>query len=136
MIRALPIVALLLAACIPDEGPMMRSGEDCGGCHGFTAAGTVFDDPHAVVDDGVKGARIHLTGADGRTITVRSNEAGNFYTKERLVAPLRVAVEKGGRREEMEPPATDGRCNHCHTLPPVEDAPGRVALDDDGGGDE
>jgi hypothetical protein len=136
VIRALPLLALLLAACVPDEGPMMRPGEDCKSCHGFTAAGTVFDTPQARVDDGVKGARIHLTGADGRTVTVRSNEAGNFYTKERLALPLRVRVEKGGRSEEMDIPAPDGRCNRCHTLPPLEDAPGRVSLDDDGSGDD
>jgi hypothetical protein len=131
MTRALAAIALLLSACIPEDGPMMRPGEDCLGCHGFTAAGTVFDVPDAVVDDGVKGVRVHLTGADGTTVTVRSNEAGNFYTKERLVFPLEVRVEKDGRSETMDEPAPDGRCNRCHTLPPLEDAPGRVALEDD-----
>jgi hypothetical protein len=132
MTRTLGALALLAAACVPDRGPAMRPGENCNGCHGFSASGTVFPDAHAVTGDGVKGARVHLTGADGRTVTIRSNEVGNFYTKEPLALPLRVTVEKGGQSATMEPLSPDGACNRCHRLPPEEDAPGRVALEDDG----
>ena len=123
---------LLLAACIPDPGPTMSPGEDCLECHDggdaprWTVAGTVYPTYFSEVDEGLSGVKIHLTDATGRHVTIESNEAGNFYTRERLSLPLTVAVEKDGRRREMPHPAPYGGCNRCHTQPPLEGAPGRV----------
>jgi hypothetical protein len=48
---------------------------------------------------------------------VRSNEAGNFYSAERLIPPFRASVSRGGRVVEMEDTFEYGGCNLCHTWP-------------------
>jgi hypothetical protein len=144
----LAAVAALLAACdIPGTGPAMSPGEDCVGCHAsgegpdLSAGGTVFANPGDAVDAGLKGARVHLVDAGGRSLTLRTNLAGNFYTRESLQPPLQVSVEKDGVVAVMTVAAPHGACNACHTVPaPVspelqEAAPGRVALAG-GSGDE
>jgi hypothetical protein len=134
MTRAAFLGLLVSAACIPENGPTMSPGEDCLSCHDggdaprWTVAGTVYQAPDADVNDGVRGVAIHLRDADGRAITIRSNDAGNFFTAERLRFPLTVAVEKAGERHEMPEPVEYGGCNRCHTLPPQEGAPGRVSI--------
>jgi hypothetical protein len=144
------ILSLVLggAACgIPAHGPTMEAGADCLECHNrgegepsFTVAGTLYREPTAAAGDGVKSARIHLLGADGRSVTVRSNQSGNFYTRERLAFPLLVVVEGGGLAAGMSSPVPEGGCNACHGLPPraahaLPEPPGRVALTG-GTGDE
>jgi hypothetical protein len=134
--RALAL-ALLAGACgVPGEGPMMEPGRDCMECHGagdapgFSAAGTVFgraDDP---VDAGVMNVRVELVGADGRVVAVRTNRAGNFYTRERIAFPARVRIEKDGVVRVMSDPAPDGACNRCHDVPAPREgnALGRIGL--------
>jgi hypothetical protein len=142
---ALPV---LLAACgIPGTGPAMSPGEDCVDCHGkgegpdFSAAGTVYQNPGDDLHAGVKGARVHLVDADGRSLTLRTGQTGNFYTREKLRPPLQISVERDGLVAVMKVAAPHGACNRCHTVPaPVspelqEAAPGRVALTG-GSGDE
>lgn len=127
-----------LAGCaIPSEGPMMHPGRDCLECHSagggaepaWTVAGTVYarpDDPPAA---GVRGVRVHLADASGRTLVLRTNAAGNFYTRERLQFPLATWIEKDGVVRAMPEPVPHGGCNGCHALPPPEPGPGgRVAL--------
>jgi hypothetical protein len=132
--RAACVALLVLAACVPDPGPTMNPGEDCLTCHDgsgaprWTAAGTVYRTIDANPDDGVAGVSIHLTDASGRTITLRSNEAGNFYTRERLTFPIGAAIEQDGVRQEMPHIVEYGGCNRCHAQPPQEDAPGRISL--------
>jgi hypothetical protein len=73
--------------------------------------------------------------ARGKSFTLETNRAGNFYSAEPVELPLRVAVEQGGRTHEMEPDAPYGGCNGCHRLPPRQDAPGRVTIPQVGGED-
>jgi hypothetical protein len=129
------VAAVAVGACIPEDGPMMEPGRDCNDCHGdgeaprWTLSGTVYARPTAGEDEGVRGARIHVTDRTGRRVTITSNEAGNFYTAESLHFPLRVAVERGGELETMDPEVERGGCNGCHTWPPVEpDVEGRIHL--------
>lgn len=135
--RALVVAAAVsvLAACIPEDGPMMEPGRDCGECHGggdergWSVSGTVYARPDAAEGDGVQDARVLVTDANGRRLTLTSNQAGNFYTAEKLVFPLTVAVERGGEREAMEAAVQDGSCNRCHAWPPAEpEVAGRVSF--------
>jgi hypothetical protein len=154
---AIAVAAMLSAACVPEDGPLMSPGEDCLECHGggregggddgdgalhvwerssldddgprWSAAGTVFRSRTSGTGDGVRGARVHLTDANGRELTLHSNQAGNFYTAERLRFPLRASIEVGGVTKEMEPFVEYGGCNDCHALPPQDDAPGRLAVE-------
>jgi hypothetical protein len=127
------LAVLAVAACVPEDGPLMDPGKDCLECHGrgeapgWTFAGTVFQDEASPASDGVRGVKVHATDADGRRVTVASNEAGNFYLADRLAFPLRVAIERGGRVEEMELPVEYGGCNLCHAAPPRDGAAGRLA---------
>lgn len=123
--RAPAALAVLLAAgCVPEEGPLMAPGQDCLQCHGggdarrWTAAGTWR-----------KGARIAIADANGKSFTLRGNDAGNFYTAESLAFPLQVSVDGA----PMPDPVTYGGCNLCHgpggtTLAAELMAPGRDCL--------
>lgn len=149
--RSTPIAALLGAALnttacgAPSEdvsgaaeeatGPLMRPGDNCLRCHSegtgtgappWFAGGTVFSAKDASPSEGVLGVDVLLTGADGETLHLVTNEVGNFYTPVVLQKPFHVAIEYQGKREEMplSPPA--GSCNACHSLPPVGNAPGRI----------
>jgi hypothetical protein len=85
--------ALLAAACIPEEGPMMEPGHDCMECHGgrggeedavaWTVAGTY----------GSQGSKVSIRDAAGKSFTLTANQAGNFYTREPVTFPITVAVD-------------------------------------------
>jgi hypothetical protein len=98
----------------------MAPGRDCMECHAsggearrWTASGTW-----------TRGANVTVTDATGRTVTMRGNKVGNFYTAESLTPPLTVVVDG------QEMPATAlvtaewpsgrlgyGGCNLCHGGP-------------------
>jgi len=132
--RAAALVALsLLAGCgIPEHSPMMKPGEDCLACHGtgaklhWYAAGTVYLEAQAAADDGVQGAQVVITDANGRRIALTTNGAGNFYTAETLVFPATVEVKRGGRVNPMPIPVPQGGCNSCHAIPPNNATTGRI----------
>jgi hypothetical protein len=121
--RLLAAALLAAAACAPENGPSMRPGSDCLACHGrpgaeedgppWTIAGTVYATPQGT-GKGVRGAAIHVTDASGRTVTVHSQEAGNFYLADGLTFPLQVSVERNGATQTMGDPVSDGSCNRCH----------------------
>jgi hypothetical protein len=108
-------VALLVAAaaCVPDQGPSMRPFEDCLGCHdggearAWTVAGTW-----------ARGAEIAVVDAGGKSVTMRGNDVGNFYTRESLTFPLAVWVDgtrmaaNGGAGAPIA--LQYGGCNVCH----------------------
>lgn len=108
---AATIAAVLVAACVPDEGPLMTPGQDCLGCHDgggearrWTVAGTWR-----------RGAHVVVTDANGRSVTMTGNKVGNFYTAEALTFPIRVAVD--GREMALSSSGknvTYGGCNLCH----------------------
>jgi hypothetical protein len=109
----------------------MHPGERCGSCHSgsdapaFAAAGTVYSDPRASPRDGIEGATVDVTDADGRKVSLQSNGLGNFYSQEKLRPPLQVTISKGGVRRSMSD-ASSGDCNSCHTA--GTNGPGRVYL--------
>lgn len=84
----------------------MAAGQDCLGCHDgssakrWTAAGTFPG----------RGRTVVLADANGKTVTLVTNEVGNFYTSEPLAFPIRPSVNG----EQMDPSATYGGCNSCH----------------------
>jgi len=108
MTRACMLAALLLSttACIPEEGPMMEPGSNCLECHGggeaprWTVAGTL----------GGQGIAVPIRDAAGKSFTLHTNQAGNFWTAEPLAFPIRVLVA------EMPSPVTaqQANCNTCH----------------------
>lgn len=138
--------AFALGACGSDgealrdptvPGPLMMPGDNCLRCHNpisdtgappWSAGGTVFPSTDSALEDGVQGAVIEITDAQGKVVRLTTNEVGNFYTAEALEAPLRVALEHGGKRIEMPVDAPAGSCNACHSIPPVGNAPGRIRL--------
>lgn len=115
MTKAAGLVAILhaAAACVPSQGPSMRPFEDCMGCHdggrarAWTVAGTW-----------AKGVHVTVVDVNGKSVTMRGNEVGNFYTAEPLAFPLTVWVD--GRlmtstTDHVSPqPLTYGGCNVCH----------------------
>jgi hypothetical protein len=110
MIRAAALAALLLlAACIPEEGPMMEPGSDCLECHGggearrWTVAGTWRG----------QGNQVFVQDAGGKSLTLHTNQAGNFWTAEPLTFPLRV-VRVNGQTMPATPVVSQGSCNRCH----------------------
>ena len=106
MNRALAAAVLVFAGCAPEEGPLMEPGADCLGCHDgdearlWTAAGTW----------GGQGNQVSLRDANGKSFTLGTNQAGNFYTAESLAFPLQVSVNG----ETMPDAVTYGGCNSCH----------------------
>jgi len=134
--KAMVAGALLFAlcACIPDDGPAMRPGQDCMACHTATGAatgalpggerghhaspawnvaGTVFDPANA--SSGFEGAEVQITDATGWSFSLRSNEAGNFYSAESPTFPLHVCISANGTAKCQQSPLANGACNSCHS---------------------
>lgn len=118
-------VLLLAGACgEPENGPLMRPGENCMSCHAageeaasktWTVAGTVFDQNGA----GVRNAKIELTDADSRVHVLTSNAAGNFYSAEPMKTPFQGAALRYEGRTSFsphEPGKLVGSCNACHAV--------------------
>ena len=95
MSRSLLLLVVVLGGCTPENSPLMNPGQDCMSCHctddkvactasalPWTAAGTVFSDYRATVNDGVQGVHVLITDAMGKQLDLVTNEAGNFYTAE------------------------------------------------------
>jgi len=127
---ALALVGVL-GACVPDNGPLMRPGEDCIACHGgigalppgerrrhgktWTVAGTVFEDPDAGV--GAEGVEVQITDRNGWSFSLRANEAGNFYSREEVALPLQTCLSRGSSIRCMQGAvAFPASCNSCHGL--------------------
>ncbi len=115
------VAALALSACVPGHGPLMKPGSDCLSCHAgqthakrWTVAGTLYATPYTPGSGGIEGAHVEITDVDGRSISLRTNRVGNFYTAEHVVFPLRLCAHVGGRTTCMEEPVTVGSCNVCH----------------------
>lgn len=115
---------------------LMNPGRACIDCHStdrrapvFTAAGTVYPTGHEPdLCNGASGATIELMDATGRTATVTSNSAGNFYYQGALTLPITATVTYMGRTRSMLTPANSGDCNSCHTQNGDMSAPGRITL--------
>ena len=99
-------------ACVPSEGPSMAPFEDCLGCHGgsgpashtWTVAGTWH-----------RGSQVTLVDQNGKSVSLRGNEVGNFYTAESLVFPVHAWVD-GKKMPDVQGnlALNYGGCNVCH----------------------
>ena len=119
------------------ESPLMKPGGNCIGCHAdraegprYEVAGTVFgalDEP----DDcgGVSGVTVILEGAEGGTLRLDTNAAGNFFAKSGtadLVTPVYARVEGLGGTTQMQSELSAFNCASCHTAQGANGAPGRI----------
>ena len=75
---------------------------------------------------GLPDAKVIVAGADGRTIEMVANEAGNFYTKLPVGLPFTAAVVVEDRVSVMTTPQMSGDCNGCHRPQGANGAPGRI----------
>jgi len=104
-----------------------EAGHDCmSSCHnhGFTLAGTLFDANGA----GVGGAEVRLVDANGKVISVYTDNRGgssqgNFYSSQAFVGPAHVGTRNATNLQDMHtaiqstaqtPASTGGACNACH----------------------
>jgi hypothetical protein len=84
-----------------------------------------------------------LTDVNGKTLALRSNAAGNFYTSESLGALRRIEIQRGNHRLAMNLDVSGGgaldlvgSCNRCHTVAGkaaplgIGGAPGRLFVPD------
>lgn len=140
---SLVLAGIAIAACTPENGPLMRPGEDCLVCHGgspggteglparhatpWSLAGTVYATVDADPNAGIEGVSVQVTDAAGFKFQLRTNLAGNFYSAEKVAFPLQVCVSRNGSVQCMEGPVPHGACNYCHALPPIANALGRIA---------
>ena len=116
----------------------MNPGRTCIACHttehgpALTIAGTVYPTAHEpdLCDgvDGSDGVMITIVDADGQTLTLSPNAAGNFRSESRITAPYQAAIHYQGRDRSMGVMQTSGDCNGCHTQAGANGAPGRILL--------
>jgi hypothetical protein len=119
-----------------EESALMDPGDDCIGCHAkgegprFDIAGTVMNDSHDDTNcDGVSDVQVVITGADGTTLTLTANSAGNFSHSEKgsaVMFPIHAKVVANGKERAMVSPQSTGACNSCHTADGLNGAPGRI----------
>jgi hypothetical protein len=110
---------LTTAGCVASEGPMMSPFEDCLSCHdggdakAWTAAGTW-----------ARGSHVTITDANGKSFTLRGNDAGNFYTAEPLAFPIRVSVDGAAMPDAITyGGGRGGSCNVCHRKETITTGP-------------
>jgi hypothetical protein len=134
-------------ACTNGQSPvtygsqLMYPGRACISCHAssygpsMTIAGTVYPTAHesdSCVGSNVAGASIVITDANGKTVTVTPNSAGNFYSRSSTITPpYTVKLTYQGRERDMTgltTAPTNGDCNSCHTVDGANGAPGRIML--------
>jgi hypothetical protein len=102
-----------------------NAGQDCmGSCHnhGFTLAGTLFNNGVAVV-----GASITVADANGATFDMVTMRNGNFYTSKTIAFPVHVVASSCPNVAMMSGPIAQGQgCNKsgCH----VAGAQGQIHL--------
>jgi hypothetical protein len=113
----------------------MRPGGTCLTCHrmmrgpSFAIAGTVFPSAHEPDDcNGASGADVVIVDARGTTVTLRTNAAGNFLSRDSIVPPYKASVRYQGRERLMVTAQMVGDCNSCHTEKGAMMAPGRIIL--------
>jgi hypothetical protein len=116
----------------------MNPGRACLDCHAtmhgptLTIAGTVYPTAHEpdLCDgaNGANGAAVVITGADGQTVTLTPNAAGNIDTAAPVKFPFTAKVTFEGRERAMSAKQTSGDCNGCHTQAGASGAPGRILL--------
>jgi cytochrome c553 len=122
------------------EGSTMDPGRACGGCHGFSVAGTVYPTAHepnnckGVAGSGAAaGTKVVVTDSKGKSTQLTVNSAGNFLSSSSFSAPFTVkVVAANGHERSMLTKLTSsmGDCNSCHTQSGTGNpkAPGRILM--------
>ncbi|HTA19305.1 MAG TPA: hypothetical protein VK989_08430, partial [Polyangia bacterium] len=67
------------------------------------------------MNGGAVGAQVVIVDANGQSITMTPNSAGNFSWEGNLATPYQAKVVYMGRERAMIEPQTSGDCNNCHT---------------------
>ncbi len=124
----------------------MQPGVACVNCHAmggdgprYAVAGTLYPTGHepdqcdGVAGGGTAGAQVVIVGADGKSVTLTPNSAGNFFYQGTIAKPYLAKVTYMGRERAMIEAQTSGDCNLCHTqngsMPSgTMKAPGRIVL--------
>jgi hypothetical protein len=118
----------------------MDPGQACIACHSMTGGeaplfalgGTVY--PTAHEPDNCNGgavaamARVEITGADKKVVTLTPDASGNFSYQGALAKPYTAKVTYMGRERAMIAAQSSGDCNACHTQAGAMMAPGRIML--------
>jgi hypothetical protein len=107
------------------DGRNMLPGSDCLSCHSeglmpkhdepdkwFGIGGTIFTD--ASGEQGLEGAIIRITDANGDVTELNSESSGNFHSATVPVPPLRAEVEVNGVVRKMGTQVETGACSSCH----------------------
>lgn len=100
----------------------------------FDIAGTLYPTAHEPDDcDGIGGATVVITDANGQDHTIAVNPAGNFFNQSNAGAgaipmPYTAKVVANGKTRAMMASQTSGDCNACHTEQGTQKAPGRILL--------
>jgi hypothetical protein len=111
-------------------GPTMDPGDTCPSCHStFQIAGTVYPTADEPTDcNGVPGDNLSvvITDADGNVQTLTVNDAGNFYSTQKVVFPFHAKVVSNTAERDMMVTQSTGDCNYCHSPTGLNGAPGRI----------
>jgi cytochrome c553 len=118
------------------ESSIMDPGQACISCHAndieapkFTIAGTVYPTGHEPDNCyGISSVSVGITDANGMTITLTANAAGNFYSMAAVAFPIQAKVIEGGKERVMVGAQASGDCNSCHTQSGANMAPGRITV--------
>jgi hypothetical protein len=113
----------------------MNPGKDCVSCHAgqLYAGGTVYataHEPNLCV--GVQAVNVVFTGANGQTVTVPTDDLGNFILGDYLPEPIHVKLQYNGKERSMvaalpsDPSGNGVGCNGCHTSAGKNGAQGRI----------
>jgi len=124
-----------------DGSGSMQPGVACIACHAssrseaptFTIAGTLYPTAHEPdlcngANGNSDGAQVVITDANGNTVSLTPNSAGNFYYSGSVAQPFHAKVNYMGRERDMVAAQTSGDCNTCHTQSGAMSAPGRIIL--------
>jgi hypothetical protein len=123
-----------------DGNSNMNPGMACISCHkssggeapSYSVAGTLYPTAHEPdLCNGTTGggtAQVVVTGADGKTLTLTPNSAGNFYSSTTVKFPYQAKVVYMGQERSMVETQSTGDCNSCHTQSGTNGAPGRILL--------
>jgi hypothetical protein len=118
-----------------DGSSRMNPGQACISCHSsgegprFAVAGTVYPTGHEPdLCNGTSAAQVIITDANGTTLTLTPNSAGNFSSSAALALPYHAEVVANGKTRAMSATQSSGDCNGCHTQNGANGAPGRITL--------
>lgn len=105
------------------ESVSHNAGKDCltGGCHVpggwklFSLGGTIYTDSDGTAARA--GAQVKVVDAHNVTLNLISDQVGNIYSAQSMIAPFTISVSYRGRMVKM-PGAASGGCNAygCHVV--------------------